>query len=125
MCQRKQSLTNNFALLLSFPCGTIAPDIMKKSSMLNNYTSSRGKGIQCTLTKSGASQNSPFNNCVLGHQVFEQERSKRDFVTIQMLLFLKSKLLCYHGNLILVFVTTLGHLEPHSKLKAWQLSTQL
>ena len=44
------------------------------------------------------SQNSPFNNCVLGHQVFEQERGKRDFVTIQMLLFLKSKLLCYHGN---------------------------
>ena len=44
------------------------------------------------------SQNSPFNNCVLGHQVFEQERGKWDFVTIQMLLFLKSKLLCYHGN---------------------------
>ena len=99
--------------------------LWKKSSMLNNYKSSRGKGMQCTPTKSGASQNSPFNNCVLSRRVFEQEQGKQDFVKIQMLLFLKSKLLCYHGHQILVFVTTLGHLVPHSKLKAWQLSTKV
>ena len=55
--------------------------------MLNNYMSSRGEGMQCTLTKSGASQNSPFNNCVPGFQVFEQEQGKGDLIMLQMLLF--------------------------------------
>ena len=43
--------------------------------------------MQCALTKSGASQNSPFNNCVPGFQVFEQEQGKGDLIMLQMLLF--------------------------------------
>ena len=41
--------------------------------------------MQCTLTKSG--QNSPFNNCVPGFQVFEQEQGKGNLIMLQMLLF--------------------------------------
>ena len=49
--------------------------------------------------------------------------AKGDLFIIQTLLLFKCKLLCYRANLILVSITT-SHLQPHSKSKAWQLSTQ-
>ena len=45
------------------------------------------------------------------------------YVMPQTLLSFMFKLLGSHVNYVMVSVTALGQLQPHSTLKAWQLST--
>ena len=68
--------------------------------------------------------NSPFYSCVLGFQVFEQEWGQgwpcydTNLVAFQMQITFLSMLTRYWS------LSQQGHLQPHSKLKAWRLSTQ-
>ena len=43
-CQRKHPVANNFALLLSFPCVAIAPDIMKKKQHVEQLQEFKRRG---------------------------------------------------------------------------------
>ena len=60
--------------------------------------------------------------CLVAKPLIRSE-AKVDLVMIQTLLLFKCKLPCCYANQVLVLQQ--GHLQPHSKSKAWQPSTQL
>ena len=70
--------------------------------------------------------NSPSYSWMLSCQAFEQSETKGDLVTI-----FDTNISAFKISYFVIMLTRYwsltqqGHLQPHSKLKAWQLSTQL
>ena len=70
--------------------------------------------------------NSPSYSCMLSCQAFDRRETKGDLVTIY-----DTNIAAFKMSYFVIMLTRYwclsqqDHLQPHTKLKAWQLSTQL